>query len=201
MSELEDAKAEQRSQLRMRLAGQTPNEGQAASLAIVETIKQQLGDRLAGGCMGFLPLPGEPDLRPLLDSLIHSGTTTCVPVVDWDRRTMVPAKLRGLGTDHIREGRHGVCEPSTLEPVDPAALSIVLVPGLGFDATGRRLGRGGGFYDRFLADLDQRILAVGIAFEEQVLKQIETGPTDVPLPMIITEARVIDSGSSLSSPG
>ena len=67
------------------------------------------------------------------------------------------------------------------------------------DDQGRALGRGGGFYDRFLASCPAHVLAVGICFHEQLVERVETGPTDIPLPMVITDAGIIEPGSSTMS--
>ncbi len=194
MTDTDDSKQRQREILRLRLAAMDQGRLSAGSDAIVRTLEGVLRERPGGGVLGFHPLAGEPDIRPLLEQAIASGRTVCLPEVDWDRRTMAPARLNGL--DQVREGRHGVVEPLPGEPIDIEDISVVLVPGLGFDDQGRRLGRGGGFYDRFLAACPHHVLPVGIGFREQLMERIETGPTDIPLPMIITDAGIIMPGSS-----
>jgi 5-formyltetrahydrofolate cyclo-ligase len=74
---------------------------------------------------------------------------------------------------------------------DPAVL--VVVPGIGFDATGRRLGRGLGYYDRALAALrrDQPVTVVGIAYELQIVAELPHEPWDEPVDVIVTERRVL----------
>jgi 5-formyltetrahydrofolate cyclo-ligase len=69
-------------------------------------------------------------------------------------------------------------------------LDLVLVPGVGFDLQGRRLGRGRGFYDRLLADVDG--IKCGVAFEEQVVSEIPVGPRDVRLNFILTPTRCVE---------
>lgn len=199
MTDTDDPKQRQRMILRLRLAEMDHARVSAASESIVRTLEEVLRDRPRGGVLGFHPLPGEPDIRPLLRQVIDSGRPACLPRVDWERRTMIPARL--LGLDQVQEGRHGVVEPLPGDPTDIEAISIVLVPGLGFDDQGRRLGRGGGFYDRFLAACPHHVLPVGIGFQEQLMERIETGPMDVPLPMVITDAGIIMPGSSTMDRG
>ena len=72
--------------------------------------------------------------------------------------------------------------------VDPASLDVVVVPGLAFTADGRRLGQGGGHYDRFLPRLRPECRTVGAAFAEQVVDDLPTEPHDVRLDLVVTDA-------------
>ena len=63
-------------------------------------------------------------------------------------------------------------------PIDPAAIDIVIVPGLAFTRDGRRLGQGGGFYDRFLAQLPADCTTIGVGFAEQLLDDLPVEPHD-----------------------
>lgn len=190
------AKQQQRKTLRGRLAALSPEQCAAASSSIIGHIHARLGERLGGGVLAFYPLHGEPDLRPLLQELLDKGLPVSLPRVHWEQRAMTPTKVHGLGGDHLRAHEHDVVEPIRDDPIPLEDLSIILVPGLGFDDQGRRLGRGGGFYDLFLPTCPEHILAVGIGFQQQVLERVETGPFDVSLPMVITDAGIIEPGSS-----
>lgn len=72
--------------------------------------------------------------------------------------------------------------------VDPCTLDVVVVPGLAFTADGRRLGQGGGHYDRFLTRLRPECLTVGAAYTEQLLDDLPTEPHDVRLDLVVTDA-------------
>ena len=67
---------------------------------------------------------------------------------------------------------------------------MVIVPGLGFDKDGNRLGRGRGFYDRFLAHPEFKGVACGLAFEEQFVSEIPVGPLDRHVDMLVTDKKV-----------
>ena len=194
---LEARKSRQRTELRQRLADIGEGRQRSAAAEIDRLLRERLGDRLAEGVLAFHPLPDEPDLRPLLQHLLGLGHLICLPGVDWEKKTMTPLRLESL--DGTRRGRHGVIEPEPRTPIDAGELSLVLVPGLGFDRRGRRLGRGGGFYDRFLADCPPQVLPVGVAFDDQLVERVETGPHDIPLPMVITDTGIIEPGSSTMS--
>ena len=82
---------------------------------------------------------------------------------------------------------------SAASPTSNGSPVLVLVPGLGFDVAGTRLGRGAGFYDRALAALRSEctVVAVGLSFETQIVPVLPADPWDQPVDFIATEARVI----------
>jgi 5-formyltetrahydrofolate cyclo-ligase len=87
---------------------------------------------------------------------------------------------------------YGPREPHRRVPVDPTAVDLVVTPGLGFDRAGRRLGWGGGHYDRYLARLRPRAVRVGVGFSVQVVEEVPTGPEDQHVDLLVTDAGVID---------
>ena len=117
------------------------------SAEIVEKLWQQIGESRV--VMAYWPLPDEVDVRPLIDRLVAEGRTVVLPKVTGDetmelRRYTSQADLSG-GAFHILEP---VGEPF----VDYEQIDVALIPGVAFDAAGHRLGRGRGYYDRFLAE-------------------------------------------------
>jgi 5-formyltetrahydrofolate cyclo-ligase len=80
------------------------------------------------------------------------------------------------------------------------SIPLFLVPGLGFDASGGRLGYGLGFYDRAFASAAPGALKVGLAFEAQLLERVPTGPHDVPMDIVVTEDRVIPAAPGAGAP-
>lgn len=104
----------------------------------------------------------------------------------WVYQVRSPADLRG--------GRLGIPEPACEFPLSQAdaASMVVFVPGVLFDPRGNRLGRGGGWYDRLLARLDRQGVYIGLAYEFQVVDQVEAREWDKRVHFIITENRVID---------
>jgi 5-formyltetrahydrofolate cyclo-ligase len=100
-----------------------------------------------------------------------------------------------LSLDELRQGHFGVPEPCEGERFEPKSgdAAIVFVPGLAFSASGRRLGRGGGFYDRFLASPGPGVTAVGLAYSFQVLERLPQEPWDRQLDYVVTERAVHDA--------
>ena len=102
---------------------------------------------------------------------------------------MTAVEIRSMA-DARRKTAVGVLEPDTADPVDPAEIDLVLVPGLGFGPAGQRIGRGAGFYDRFLANPRLTAATCGLAFELQVIDGIPMGTHDVALHMLVTETGI-----------
>lgn len=133
---------------------------------------------------GFWPLAGEIDIRPLLLALAGRGHPIVLPVT--------PARGNPLSFQRWRPGdilireRFGTVRP-TGEPMAP---DLLLVPLLAFDGGCRRLGYGGGFYDRTLAALPGRI-AVGCAFAAQRVDCVTADVHDIPLQAVATERGLI----------
>jgi 5-formyltetrahydrofolate cyclo-ligase len=133
---------------------------------------------------GFWPLPGEIDIRPLLDALRVRGYTVLLPET-LKRGSPLIFRHWTPETAMIRE-RFG-----TLRPDGPVGTpDVLLVPLLAFDRRGHRLGYGGGFYDRTLAGLPGR-LTIGCAFAAQELDAVPTDEYDAPLSAIATESGLI----------
>jgi 5-formyltetrahydrofolate cyclo-ligase len=125
----------------------------------------------------------EPDLSPLWDD--HSkvwGLPRCV-----DRDLVWHRFDRRIDT--LQTGAFGILEPSATSPeLNASQVDLILVPCVGCDRRGYRLGYGGGFYDRLLADPDwARIPTIGITFSPMVVDQLPVDPWDRPLDRVCTE--------------
>ena len=103
---------------------------------------------------------------------------------------MIPIEIRNLDDDVGENNQLGIREPIHGMPIPIGLIDLVIVPGLGFDPFGNRLGRGRGFYDRFLSMAEFRGVACGLAFEEQFVGSIPAGPLDKKMQMLVTDATV-----------
>jgi 5-formyltetrahydrofolate cyclo-ligase len=139
--------------------------------------------------MIYLSTPDEVDTAPLALRCWQAGKTVVAPKVFWDQKRMLPVEISSLQTGMTRTGS-GISEPISGKPVPIDMIDLVIVPGIGFTPTGLRIGRGLGFYDRFLAQPDFIGRSCGIAFEDQVIADLPTLDHDVPLSMLVTERGV-----------
>lgn len=141
---------------------------------------------LAGAKLGiYWPIRAEYDPRFVAHTLRNSGAQTGLPVVVGKGQPLV-FRAWQPGTE-MREGGLGIPYPAASPEI---TLDAVLVPPVGFDEKGYRLGYGAGFFDRTLAALSPQPLAIGVAFECQRLPSIEPQPHDIALDFIVTEAAI-----------
>ena len=148
--------------------------GLALATAAVEDPRLRTASRVCG----YVGVGTEPATGPLLDAL-RRGHQALRAVVVGPAQSLVPAAM-------------GLLEPSgpRLDTSAAAAADLMLVPALGIDRGGNRLGRGGGYYDRMLAGLPPpgrgRPITWGAVFDEEVLEAVPTEPHDVPLDGALT---------------
>lgn len=134
----------------------------------------------------FWPLGREIDCRPLFRALAALGVATCLPRMTGRGKPLAFHRYRP--GDGLLEGPMRVLEPLAEAPA--CVPTIVVVPLVGFDRHGHRLGYGGGYYDRTLAGLGDGVEAIGLAFAEQELPPLPVLATDRRLRVIVTEAGV-----------
>jgi 5-formyltetrahydrofolate cyclo-ligase len=182
-SAIEEAKADLRIKARARRAALSEpfriEAAQAAGRNFFDAVPLREGAVVAG----YWRIRDEMDCQPILIRLMDSGQPVCLPVVTGDDEPLV-MRLWEEGAALYPSG-FGTLAPSELAPaVEP---DVIVVPLLGFDASGTRLGYGGGYYDRTLARMLKRPLLVGLAFSAQRIGRIPREPHDVPLDYIVTE--------------
>ncbi|UFM63680.1 5-formyltetrahydrofolate cyclo-ligase [Paracoccus sp. MA] len=133
---------------------------------------------------GYWPMRGEADPHPAM--AIHDGPV-CLPVVIGPAQ---PLEFRAWD-GRLEPGRFGTSHPPADSPV--LRPEVLIVPLAGFDRAGHRLGYGGGFYDRTLAQLraGAPVVAIGLAYAVQEIRAIPAEPTDQPLDLIVTDGGVI----------
>lgn len=132
---------------------------------------------------GYWRIRDEVDCQPILIRLMDGGQTVVLPVVSGAGE---PLDFRVWGSDApLYEAGFGTLAPSDLAP--RATPDLILMPLLGFDRAGTRLGYGGGYYDRTLAALGKRPMLVGLAFSAQGFDHIPREPHDIPLDAVVTE--------------
>jgi 5-formyltetrahydrofolate cyclo-ligase len=172
--------------LEARAALAAPERARAATV-----IHQHLArvPRLEGAkaVLGYAAFGSEVDLDPYLRTLIAQGVGVFLPWVEGT--TLGVGRVRDLDADLV-PGWRGVREPraSGRRPARPDRLHAVIVPGIGFDRRGNRLGYGGGHFDRLLARVARDTLVVGVAFEVQLVDAVPVAGHDRPVDVVVTEA-------------
>lgn len=166
---------ETKKQIRKEIRGIKKNLGAERLLMmsahVVETVESYADYRSAQVVMLYYPLWDEVDVRPLFDRALGQGKHVILPTVKGD--DIIPVEIH-------KDTKWVVGEYDILEPVAEeyrGEIDLVVVPGMAFDAQGNRLGRGKGYYDRFLA-LHPHAYRLGLCFEFQLIESVPAEPFD-----------------------
>lgn len=177
MSPLTDSKKELRKEIRSKLARLSPREQQRESDLIVEKLVHYLKEtgleqsRIAT----FAAFGNETNL-----AILHKKLPTAAFYYPLCKAGNLMSFHHISHPDlELQPGYIGLLEPRPDSPVlPPTELDVILVPGLAFTRDGERLGKGGGFYDRYLAQGGVKALLLGVAFSCQIVEKIPCGPLD-----------------------
>jgi 5-formyltetrahydrofolate cyclo-ligase len=188
---LQEQKATLRKTVLDSIKGMPAAERAQASAKICARLIQQTAWKNARSVSFFAPLPEETDIWPLISQALALGKDVVLPRYSAATKSYVVCQVADLESD-VRSGTFGIREPATgCTEVPLNRLDLILVPGVAFDLSGRRLGKGKGFYDRLLAGVSGK--KCGIAFDEQIVDEVPAGPHDVSLNCILTPTRWIET--------
>jgi 5-formyltetrahydrofolate cyclo-ligase len=164
---------------------------QQASVALFDRIAALPSFLAATTILTTLPFRSEWDSTLLAVRVLSLGKVLAIPRVDRVARTLVLHRVMDLGRD-AAPGYLGIPEPRADTPiVAPAEVDWVLVPGVAFDSHGRRLGYGGGFFDRLLPQLRHGVPRIAAALDVQIVDEVPAGPHDERVDTVITPTRVL----------
>ena len=212
MEETDQSKDAIRRRMRALRKALTPEERESAAKDICtrlihDSAISSAADSPGGGAVAvYLASPDEIDLSDFILAMLDKGVTVVSP--RWNGETYELAKLKGLvGTalravrggcgatalpgfeiasvESLRRGPMNILEPAEAEIVSPSEVAAWIVPGLAFTRDGRRLGYGGGWYDRLLASARKGSLKIGVAHEFQVVEDLPHEPHDIRLDRLL----------------
>lgn len=182
-------KAQLRQRLRRLRAAIAAPERQRAALAAARHLATLPALRHARRVAVYLEAGSEIGTAPLLDWLWAQGIAVYLPRICADHRLQFHRHRAG---DALRQNAHGIFEPLARSPrCTLAQLDLLVLPLTGFDRNGRRLGSGGGYYDRALATRRRRPWRVGYAYALQQVERLPSDPWDVRLHAVVTEHGVL----------
>jgi len=185
MSEPSFNKTSVRRLLREKLGAMTDAQRHQQSSLAVSFLSKTPEFTAARVVMIYLSTAQEVDTTSLALKCWQAGKTVVAPKVSWDQKRMLPVEITTLQTGMTSTGP-GIREPETGKPCPVDLIDLVIVPGLGFSTHGHRIGRGMGFYDRFLSLPEFIGTSCGLSFQEQLLDHLPVLDHDVPLNMLVS---------------
>ena len=181
------SKAALRARMRAFHEALTPAEAGACDAGILAHIHAWPVYRMAHTVMLYMPLPGEPDISPLLEEGLAAGKRMLLPRCG-SNGTLDAVAVRERSA--LQRGTYGIVEPiGTLPAEPPACIDLLLIPGLAFDLRGYRLGRGKGYYDMFLCRTPA--ITAGIAQAGRMLPALPCEAHDRAVQYLINEEGIL----------
>ena len=129
---------------------------------------------------------------------LAQGKRVIIPLTDRASKRLIFSEIR-VPDKELEPGTFGILEPKPefLRAVPLEEAQVVLVPGIAWNLQGYRIGYGGGYYDRTINSIQTPLLTIGLAYEFQIISRIPITRYDRPLRKIVTEQRVINTGSTI----
>ena len=174
-------KADLRRQIQQIKRQFTPQQLEELSLLVISSLRPLLAE--AQTIMAYYSLPDEVNTHALIDELVAEGKTVLLPKVT-GADTM--ELHRYTGRADLQEGAYHILEPVGEPFTDLSAIDLILVPGLAFDAAGHRLGRGRGYYDRFLHSKNRPYcVKIGVCFDFQKVDEVPVDAHDIAMDKVV----------------
>lgn len=167
--------------------------GREESGRICRHITESMPYRKAGQIFCYYPLEGsgEADILPAAERALAEGRKVAFPRVSGKRMEFIAVNdLAGS----FREGSFHVMEPVGEAVLMPIEHTLILVPGVAFDRAGGRLGYGGGFYDRYLAEYPAAV-SMGVALGIQIVDDVMARPWDIPVQYLATGQGILHTAA------
>ena len=177
-----------RASILTRLSDVSRKERAESSLSIKEKIFALPEFQKARRIMFYISKDSEVDTRPMIEQSIRMGKEVIVPAILPDRKELTSCRLKDYEQELVT-GPHGVYQPEVSKDslVNPEKIDLFIIPGLAFDVKGNRLGRGQGYYDRFLARIPRYIPRIGVAFRFQMVDDLPCDEYDQPVSRLVSE--------------
>ncbi len=147
--------------------------------------------------MAFLNFGTEVITDYIIEWAWREGKRVVAPLCQPETKRLFLSEITSF--DDVEPGYFGVREPRKhlLKPVEKRQVDLILVPAVAFDRKGGRVGYGGGYYDRFLLDIDKAVPKIGLVFACQIIGAVPTDGYDLPVDKIITEEETIVVGGNV----
>lgn len=180
-----------RSQARQTLLAMPPDVRARKSAQAAQALIALAEFAQARSVMLYLPMADEVDTASIAQAAWQAGKHVLAPRTEAATRTMQAYEIHSLSEGLAPADKYGILEPSAGLPWPEEQIDFIVVPALGFDRRGGRLGRGAGYYDRFLIKATAA-LACGLAFDEQTFDELPMFDHDRRVDIVVTDSQVLD---------
>ena len=137
----------------------------------------------------YLSFGSEIDTNPIIDRVLEDGKEVYIPKIYKSNKEMKAIRLNSF--EDLEENSMGILEPKDDSNfIDKENIDLIIVPGAVFDLEGNRIGYGGGYYDRFLSNIKDKRNKVALAYDLQIVENIEAEEHDIKVDYIITNYRI-----------
>ena len=179
-------KEELRKEIRVKLESQSEAAREKKSSLIKEKLFRTQEFKKAKTIMFYVSTNFEVDTKEMINNALKNGKNVAVPYVLREEKKIVPSLIKDPENDLVK-GPYGIHHPhkESYKPIPISRIDLVIVPGLAFTEEGRRLGRGAGYYDRFLKKFPEETPTIGIAFNIQVIAEIPHNGHDIAVKKLI----------------
>ena len=215
MTQKEELREILKAVLHKKFTQNSPSEIQRLSFAALANLLSVPVLRVAETTMLYIEMPHEFPVTPFFPPLLnHPSRRIIVPWCDGNclrafclispGEVKTPSDLNLLCAKRLSPGHYGILEPKeelrfrSDFQVEPDQIDLVIIPGLGFDRSCRRLGRGKGYYDRFITVLRRNVPLIGVCFDEQIVERVPTEPHDRTLDYVVTPTQIFAAESNAS---
>ena len=171
-----------------RLRDQDPRLREERSIKIQKKLLSDEGFKVAGTVMSYVSLPTEVNTEYFNKTALEQRKKVVVPYIGPNSNTIVAAELKRI--EDLEKGPFGIYQPKdgTTNKIPAEEIDLVIVPAIAYDEDNVRLGRGKGYYDRFLSGQGSILeKTIGLAFSFQVFEHLPRGPHDRPVSRVITD--------------
>jgi 5-formyltetrahydrofolate cyclo-ligase len=139
----------------------------------------------------YVSYDNEVYTHDMIKECMKTRKNISVPVSDKEQRRLILSELKNW--NDLEPGSYGILEPKKdkIKEIPIESIDIIIIPGVGFDELGCRIGHGAGYYDNLLKE-STNALHIGLAFEIQIVEKIPIESHDIPVDKILTEKRMIE---------
>ena len=166
------------------------NKSQQVFLNLDETVEYRNSQNI----MFYIATRSEVQTEEMIKTSIKMGKNIFVPIILTECTNLAPSKIIDFDNE-LEKDKKGILEPKReyYRLFPPEDIDLIIIPGVAFDLSGNRIGRGFGYYDNFLRKVRSSAKIIALAFEMQIVKKIITDKNDITVHKIITEKRIMIS--------